>query len=85
MHGVQDTMWIVLCAYLLSTLIIPYVEYLVPSVNIIKDGNTELPEHVLRNHLQKFTEVLALNMNVTDRRVVWVRLGMLHSLKIPHI
>lgn len=85
-------MWIFICAYLLFILIIPYVEYPVPSVNIIKDGNTELPEHVLRNHSQKFfwernqfAEVLALNMNVTDRGAVCVRLGMLCSLKIPHI
>jgi len=72
-------MWVVICAYLLCILIIPYVEYPVPSVNIIKDGNTELPEHVLRNHSQKFfwednqfAEVLALNVNVTDRRLVCV-------------
>jgi len=72
-------------------LIIPYVEYPVPSVNIITDGNTELPEHVLRNHSQKFfwegnqfAEVLVLNMNVMGRVAVCVRLGMLCSLKIPH-
>jgi hypothetical protein len=35
-------------------LIISCVEYPAPSVNIIKDGNTELPEYVLRNHSKKF-------------------------------
>lgn len=85
-------MWIVVCAYLSCILIIPYVEYPVPSVNLIKDGNTELPEHVLRNHSQKFfwednqfAEVLTCNMNVTDRGAMSVRLGMLCSPKIPHI
>ena len=81
-------MWTVIHAYLLCILIIPYVEYPVPSVNIITDGNTELPEHVLRNHSQKFfwegnqfAEVLVLNMNVMGRFAVCVRLGMLCSLK----
>jgi hypothetical protein len=65
---------------LVMILIIPYVEYPAPSVYIIKDGNTELPEHVLRNHSQKFfwegnkfAEVLALNMNIMDRGAVCVR------------
>lgn len=81
-------MWTVVCAYLLCILVIPYVEYSVPSVNMIKG----LPEHVLRNHSQyffwegnQFAEVLALIMNVMDRGAVCVRIGMLHSLKIPHI
>jgi hypothetical protein len=73
-------------------LIIPYVEYSAPSVNIIKDGNTELPENVLRNHSQKFfwegnkfAEVLAVNMNIMDRRTMCVRLSTLCCLKIAHI